>query len=163
MKKPILICSLLFISSICIRAQEVSRQVMANGGDEVGNNSSSTFGQQIVGDLSNSSLLLHQGYQQNVYGQNVGIIESSLIEQVSIFPNPTSERINVIFKAGKAISGQVELRSLLGELLHRIQYKNQKDFHTTLEVGMLPDGVYTISFLDSTTQLLAIEKLLIQK
>ena len=165
MRHPYRLCiALLFIfANVQAQAQELSRYVNANGGDEFGDTYTHTIGQAVVGQLQNNQLLFSQGYQQTHNQQTVGIVEYSQLESIDIFPNPASEWINVHFQAVNTVTGQVQLRSILGQLISILPFENENQLLTRLRVDHLPAGFYTLSLIDNNRNFLAIQKILITK
>jgi len=148
--------------TVNVCAQKITRQVSANGSAEVGGLYSYTLGQAVVGDLQNNQSQIHQGYQQNVYDQTNYILSENHLESITIFPNPASQFVNIDFAAKNSITGQIQLRSILGQLLETVSFENENDFQTNLSVQMLPVGFYTFSIKDDKGNLLGIQKLLIK-
>jgi len=162
MRHPYLLTCVILCIMVNVQAQEMSRYVIPNAGDEIGNTVSYTFGQAVVGSQQSNQIQISQGYQDNDNSQTVGIIEYSQLESVNIYPNPVPERLHVEFQAQRKISGQLHLRSLLGLLIKSIDFRNEDQFTTSIRVDQLPEGFYTLSLIDKAENVLAIQKLLIQ-
>lgn len=91
--------------SLYVDAQSVSSSVVAAGGSFFSNSTASisaTIGQVIVGDLTKSNLILHQGFQ---VVSSAGIIAAVSDEALllNVYPNPAWQRL--------FITGGIELSS----------------------------------------------------
>ena len=163
MRHSFLFYCLSFIIIFQAEAQEISRYVTATGGNEISDLYTYTLGQAVVGNLETAQMHIQQGYQQNYFNPTVSIIEADQLKSINIFPNPTSDLVNINFKATQLISGQLQLRSFLGQIIKRIPIKNEDHFQTRIMLDQLSAGLYLIALIDDTENIIAIQKLLIQK
>lgn len=84
-------------------------------------------------------------YETNV---NIVNIESNEISNVSIFPNPANDKINIILKD---ISGNTELKiiSSSGKLYIDKSLNLEENLNIELNISELPTGVYIISIINN--------------
>jgi len=135
---------LLVISMFCVGATKVNAQkVISTAGSFIENNYGSlswTLGEIAVETISNTDLILTQGFQQSkltVTGINI----IPLIEpDVKAFPNPSADYVNIkVGNAMKVGDWQYALFDQNGKKL--IDKKLYSDF-TKVSLGTLPDAIY---------------------
>lgn len=160
-----------FMLSIPVMAQtNLTRSVMASGGQEFKNDQihlSATIGEVMVTTLSTENLVLTQGFQQPEKEDFTSSYQSpDLVESLSSFPNPASERIYVDITAKKEDDYHVEIFDLLGK-----RWKSQRgvdldpgiERRLQFELTDVPGGNYFIRIVDSRGRLAGSLRFLIQK
>ena len=136
MKKLITILMAMVIS-IALTAQSISPEVVASAGDyyENGNGSLSwTLGEIATETYSNGSVILTQGFQQSTY--SITFIEEKQNNDfnISVYPNPTSDYINIEFDIKNKSDVLIQLcdingRILLNETINSTENNKQYDFN----------------------------------
>lgn len=76
----------------------------------------------------------------SVFKSTVGLSDYGQLQGVSLFPNPTAERINLELSNGGVID-QVELFTLTGQLLRSVQPKGDR---SSLDLSGLEAGIYLV-------------------
>jgi plastocyanin len=74
-----------------------------------------------------------------------GIAENLLQASISVYPNPTTSKVTVIFN--EVISGKLQLSNSLGEVLEQTQINASV---LTLDLGDRPKGFYFITVSDES-------------
>jgi len=103
--------------------------------DNVFNNLPKGVTYQVSVKDSNSCIV-----KQDVLLDNVGMAESTLQVQVSIYPNPTKGTLNVEF--GEVVYGLLRVKNSLGQI---VTTKGIDAKVTALDVNGLPGGIYFLS------------------
>lgn len=128
-------------------AQSLDRQVVGSTGGDGGNGNLSvsyTVGETFVTTLTSGSIVLTQGFQQPT-ATVVGIARPDWQWEVTHFPNPATEALMVALQGDWTGDIQLEVVSILGQLLHSEQvYKSDQQHQYTVPVRMLPDGQYVL-------------------
>lgn len=128
----------LFLLTASLSAQEV----ISSQGDSYSNGSHTldyTIGEPVIETVSNGSNDLTQGFHQTklvitkVEDVNIGL-------NVSIFPNPTSELVNLTMENYQGFT--LHLFDVSGKLL---QQSNLTDIKTTVSLDVYPKGSYMLS------------------
>jgi hypothetical protein len=95
------------------------------------------------------------------YKSGSSTINSSLIQVFEVFPNPAESALFVALKIGKgtpAVSGEIRIRNLAGELLHRSSRTISDREIVELSVANLPSAVYILEFVAVDGQSLAVSR-----
>jgi len=88
---------------------------------------------------------------QSTYGEvedyKVNIVASSgleenLLEQVTLYPNPTQDNITLNFGAASSTIQRMELTSITGQVLKRFEVKNNNS--QVIEMSEFAAGVYQV-------------------
>lgn len=140
--------SFLFVLSVC--GQEVNQQVVASaGGFEVsGDNSISlswTLGELVITTVESGSgdMILTQGFQQSMLVIDAIQKNPDLGVEVTVFPNPTSELVNISFAA--PLDGETEL--YLNSAAGRLVYNNKMmpgELLKQINLQQYPGGTYIL-------------------
>ncbi len=167
--------SFIFLFCICLASStwaqtEISRSVVASGGHDFKNDQiqlSATIGEVMVTTLSTETLVLTQGFQQPEKEDFTSSYQSpDLIESISTFPNPASERIYVDITTKKEDNYNIEIFDVLGK-----RWKSRRgvdldpgiERRLQFELNDLPGGHYFIRIVDSRGQLAGSLRFLVQQ
>ena len=149
-KRTLFLFSLL--STIAVSAQEV----VSTQGDSYSNTSANinfTIGEVVINTGTNGTNELTQGFHQTNWNF-VGMEDYSPGFEASVFPNPTSEVLNIRTSSFENV--RYTLYNAHGKLLiHEIRSAEQ----TPIQVGQLAPGSYSI-ILNNQTQNLKTFKLI---
>ncbi len=145
MKKQIFLFAT-FFTALAATAQEV----VASQGETYSNANGSidfTVGEVIINTGSNGTNDLTQGFHQTNWNF-LGVVDFAPDFEVTIFPNPTSDMLNIKSSAYQDISyslydaqGKLVLKNVLSETVTQIQ------------VNQLAPGAYSLSINDKKEQL----------
>jgi len=140
-------------------AQSLKPSVIASGGRHAtGPNIqlSYTVGETMVTTRSQGSVVLTQGFQQT-YKNTVGVPQMAEGVLVSVFPNPTTDRVNLLVKGENTNHYIARLYSLTGQLLHQIDLPPNET--ASFELGQMADGLYIIQLVSETEAPMGIYKI----
>ena len=132
MKKVSLLTILLAIASFTF-AQSITPEVVSNGGDYFANSSCSiawTIGEPMVETAVGTNNTLTQGFHQGLYTL-VNIEKQIVNTKINVYPNPTSDFINIDITGANSSGYQIQLFDNLGKLLVNKSYENCK--HISLQ------------------------------
>jgi hypothetical protein len=137
MKTQILLAGM-FLLTIGLSAQEV----ISTQGDSYSNTNNTldyTIGEPVIETLSNSNNDLTQGFHQTLL-TIVGIEDLDVNFLVNIFPNPTSEIVNLDIEKYEGVT--FHLFNVEGKLLTESELTEKK---TTVRVADYPKGTYLLT------------------
>ncbi len=148
--KSILSVFLALMFSLSVSGQEIKQQVVASAGgyDVSGDNSISlswTLGELAIATVESGSgdLILTQGFQQSMLVIDIIQKNPELGVKVSVFPNPTSEMVNINFSA--PLSGETDL--YLNSADGRLVYTGKLlpgDILKQINMQQYPGGTYIL-------------------
>lgn len=145
MKKIIYVLSVLLLN-FCLSAQEV----VSTQGDSYSNANATidfTIGEVIVDTSTDGVNEISQGFHQ--YNWNiVGIEDFSFNYEATVFPNPTSDLLNIRAAAFQNVT--YTLYDAQGKVIIRDELSAE---HTTIQVGELAPGNYSLILNDDTKTL----------
>lgn len=148
----------------------LSRSVIASGGQDFKSEQihiSATIGEVMVTTLSTENFTLTQGFQQAEKEDFTSSYQSpDLIESLTTFPNPASQRVYVDITSKKEDDYHIEIFDLLGK-----RWKSRRgvdldpgiERRLQFELNDVPDGNYFIRIVDSRGQLAGSLRFLVQK
>jgi len=79
---------------------------------------------------------------------NVGINEIANEKAITVYPNPSSDKITVSFSSNE--KGELQILNLSGQLIF---YKEINSMREEIDVSKLPAGVYLITATNATRKL----------
>ncbi|HNW88785.1 MAG TPA: endonuclease [Bacteroidales bacterium] len=82
----------------------------------------------------------HPEWVWNIWGPNVGMQEYPDIFEVSVYPNPATEYVNVISEGGQLVD-RIEIYSLTSALVESVHNLSDKN---SIDVSGFPEGFYTL-------------------
>jgi len=156
--KTLLLFSTVFIASIALTAQTLSREVIASAGtysvSSIGS-LSWTLGETITETVQNGSIaiILTQGFQQpdkdSVFVGIRHVIDSDIF--VSLFPNPTAQILNLTIKYNSDTKIQMQLLDMLGRIIHTDELNVTAGSLSShqIDVSKLASGMYMLRLSDS--------------
>ena len=120
MKKIIFSFTLLFCVSL-INAQSISAELISSAGNHYQDENiqvSWSIGEPIIATLAEGDVILTQGFHQDRYTIQTLIEDLSSNFKVKIYPNPTTDFINVNFTENSSSSKlQIKLYDFNGKML----------------------------------------------
>lgn len=123
--KSFLTTFLVFMFVLSVSGQEIKQQVVASAGgfDVSGDNSISlswTLGELVIATVESSSgdIVLTQGFHQSKLVIDMIQKNPELGVEVTVFPNPTSELVNINFSAPLVGETDIYLNSADGRLVY---------------------------------------------
>ncbi|OFX43163.1 MAG: hypothetical protein A2046_03040 [Bacteroidetes bacterium GWA2_30_7] len=141
--KTIIIVAILFVCTYA-KSQTIVQDVISSGGGYYDNGNSKlsvTIGETFTDTYSNSNNTITQGFQQSDY--NITSIEETAKEGISatVFPNPTTNKINLKFEQKTDESISYVLSDYSGKIIKN--YDIIKD-ETVIEIDFskLSSGIY---------------------
>ena len=148
--KSILTAILVLMLSLSAFGQDIKQQVLASAGgfDVSGDNTISlswTLGELAIATVESGSgdIILTQGFQQSMLVIDIIQKNPELGVEVSVFPNPTSEMVNINFSA--PLSGETEL--YLNSADGRLIYTGKLlpgDILKQINMQQYPGGTYIL-------------------
>ncbi len=91
----------------------------------------------------------------------VTIDEHKVASEISVYPNPATNFLNVSYNLGSGTSGTFELVSLVGSTVYKKEL-TEKDSKFNLNIEKLPKGVYFYSIKDNKGKVLTTRKLVVR-
>jgi hypothetical protein len=116
----------------------------ASGGDATGSGGSASYsiGQPAYTYVSGSNGNTNQGVQQPYEIYTIAVDELDLGIDLSAFPNPTSDILNLQFGEYENYESSFQLVDQVGKL---IQEENISNKTTSLDLSQLVSGIYYLS------------------
>jgi hypothetical protein len=127
------------------KAQEFSPVVIASAGTSATSATCIvdwTLGEIAIETLTQPSVILTQGFQQNFIGgpTAIEIAESS---EFSLYPNPARDQLYLSLKLSGKEKCQVEIINLKGTKVWNITLESSKNIEK-IDVNRLPSGMYML-------------------
>lgn len=136
---------------LCFSISSVYSQESANtsGGDATGTGGTAAFsiGQVAYTYESGSNGNTNQGVQQAYEIFSVGIDEQNLEIELSIYPNPTSENLQIEFEEFKDYDATYQLLDLSGKIL--LESEIQSD-QSIVDMSTYQSGVYFLNIVSKS-------------
>ena len=142
-------------------AQQVTPTIISCGGGIISNTNAKltfTIGEPVTGYISDNSSKFTQGFQQ-IWRFGVGISEILENNSLVVFPNPTSEVINVKLKNPISENSFLELIDNNGKLLIHQNIEVVK-IETKINLSDYKAGVYLLKVSTHSGKTLGIFKIL---
>ena len=74
----------------------------------------------------------------------VGITESSLSTNFSLFPNPTTGKLNVLLSNNKAENVSIKILNSIGQVVKTVNLGNTPDINSQIDLSELSIGIYSV-------------------
>ncbi|HQO31849.1 MAG TPA: T9SS type A sorting domain-containing protein [Chitinophagales bacterium] len=136
------ILSFIFVLSFVFRSN--AQSVVASAGQEYINGNfvlNFTLGEPVVLTYENSTITLTQGFHQNVHAITTGIKMNSLDVSVTVFPNPTANKLQIELAKPDTDELTLLLFDMNGSIVS--QSKLGRDIQLqNIDVSALAAGVY---------------------
>ncbi len=91
----------------------------------------------------------------------VSVNEYKVASEISVYPNPATNYLNVSYNLGSGSNGTFELVNLVGSTVYKKELV-EKDSKFNLNIEKLPKGVYFYSIKNNTGKVLTTRKLVIR-
>ncbi len=153
MKHLLGILSLTF-SGQTISAQTLSRSVLASGGSSFSSTALQadwTIGETVVGLFNGSNLFVCQGFQQGP-DDAASAIEQSFVNEIRLWPNPTSGLISLQHNGQADISKTSLFWSSEGKRIN-IRWDQNSDGSWQSNIGNLSAGTYVLQLQNGEKRL----------
>lgn len=149
-----------------IHAQTIEKSNISNGGYAFFDGTrvfESTFGQAVVGMISNEDNIITQGFQQS-YSFTTSIIDvPELKGEVKIYPNPARYSTTLEFNIESVFEGLYRLYDLTGREILKSKINTSFDHLYPMDLSHLKDGLYIIQIQNLDGKNLFSKTLIIQK
>lgn len=147
MNKILIIVILILGISFTSQAQTLSRQVISSGGGylEAGNYKLSfTIGEPIVGYVESGTFKLTQGFQQGSTDVNTAVKDIEILVDYSLYPNPTTNQVNLNLKAKEKIDISLSIIDISGKIVVQGKQVNGTTIYETFDVSSFSSGNYFV-------------------
>ena len=92
-----------------------------------------------------------QGWEAYYEVDNVGISDAAPVTELSVYPNPASEKLHVEFQMASTDDLKIRLVNITGQTVLSEEYPQfTGNFQEELSIGSLPSGIYFLE-INSTT------------
>ena len=145
MKKAKLLTTTLFVCvCLSVNSQTIVKDVISSGGGYYDNGTSKlsvTIGEAFTDTYSNSGTTLTQGFQQSDY--NITELEETSKSNISatVFPNPTTNKINLKFEQKTDEAMSYVLNDYSGKIIE-IQKIGEEESLIEIDFRNLAAGLY---------------------
>lgn len=142
-------CVVFLFTTICIKAQTVSKQVIGSSGLEFANNiytTNFTVGEVIVGKVENGSVI-NQGFWANLVNDETLSLSASLLKEVNVYPNPVADFIQIKFNTNHTKKYLAQLFDSLGKQVFSTAFWSY-DQVKLLNVSNVQTGVYFLKITE---------------
>ncbi len=146
---------LLFAMWICnINAQSSNPEVVSSAGETYQGNSMQidwTLGELAITSIQNSSQQITQGFHQTNYTITSVNELPQKIGKITVFPNPTSDKIEIQLNFAQAKDVKIQLVDLNGRLIWSTE-QNGSQIEQIKDLTNLSNGSYFLNFLIEDSQ-----------
>lgn len=147
MKKTFLLLGLVVCTSGLISAQSISPDVIATAGEFYSNASGSiswTLGEPMGETYESANNNLTQGFQQP-WDFGTGVSTTQTPVNADVYPNPTSDVVNLQFGDNSNGLYVIEVYNTLGQSLSASQFSATPSARATVSLTDFADGIYFIT------------------
>jgi hypothetical protein len=147
MKRYILLIFSIFLG-LYVSAQTPKQEVIASAGGYNTNGTlaiSWTLGETIIPTFTSGSLILTHGFQQDIWITDVEKNIDSPVK-ITVFPNPASDNINILFDEPTDTEVNVYLLDSQGKLLKTGVIENATS-ETEMNLQDIPAGIYYLKLI----------------
>lgn len=137
---------------LALNYSQAQQAFSATGGEATGSggNSSYTVGQVVYTTKSDSTGTLNEGVQQTYVIENSDGIDEQLISlSMSVFPNPSSDIVNLQIEDSQSSSLSFSLTDITGKLLFEKVIINEI---TAINLEQYSPGTYFIKVVDGDSK-----------
>lgn len=135
-----------------LRAQTLSRSVIASGGNSFSSSSLQadwTIGETVIGSFNGSSLLVDQGFQQGPDAA-ASSVKSLAKGHILLYPNPSNGILNLSYTGTPAAALRFSLWSADGKQLNPT-WVEQTSGLWTCDISALAPGSYFVQVFEAGT------------
>jgi hypothetical protein len=155
MKAIILLTALCW--AITSNAQQTTPQVIATSGNVSQQSNaiiSYTVGEPVIQTATDGTTILTQGYQQPHYNITLIPQEQNTTPNITVFPNPTTDRLQLSFDIEKETKVIISLYDAVGRQLQNQSYQALPKATLSLNMQQIAAGKYmlTIDLPESSSQ-----------
>jgi len=146
-------------------AQFIEKHNFPNAADSKnmnGNEFSYSFGQSVVNTLDGSQFHITQGFHQPNNTSTVNTQDILFVENFEIFPNPSSGLFQFNVQLKKSITGKVQIRNLLGQLISEHAFVQASNLSKDFDVSQQESGIYLIQIFSNNNTVLLSQKIIVQ-
>lgn len=116
--KFLLLVAIQFLLFLTATGQSIERSVIGSTGgyfESTDYSLSQTVGEVAIETKTNGTIILTQGFQQPDSDQGVNVDELQLELSYNVYPNPTSDFLNIALKSSSNFSGEIYLTDMKGQ------------------------------------------------
>jgi len=148
MKKVIFPFVIFILIAVEISAQKIYPQILSSSGSSYQTNTMTidwTLGELSITTITGPSSMITQGFHQPKYIITAVDVLSETAGKILVYPNPTSDEVNMKMTFDKTLSVRVRLVDSEGRLLWYEKYTGQNMIERAF-FGNLPNGNYFLNF-----------------
>ena len=154
MKNIIISIALVLGLAQSLSGQSIERSVIGAAGgyaETVGISGSSTVGEIATTTASNGGIILTQGFQQPVEGDFTSIRQPDVQIGYRIFPNPTTDRLNIELSSSENLDIEMSLVDMQGRAVGGLQesFLLVGSVQRQWDLSSLSEGTYVLRFYES--------------
>ncbi len=87
-------------------------------------------------------------YNPSIENCNLSNITAVILDELQIFPNPTSNELSIQFSQTKPVNISLELIDILGRVHQKQLLPSENEVSLTLSLAHLPKGIYWLKLMD---------------
>lgn len=145
---------IIILSMVCyqLSAQQINKESIDSGGGFVASAEFSiihTIGELVVAEKAEGNIHVSEGFINGQLMKITDIESFSMIEDLTIYPNPTSDIINVNFS--ERGSYKILLTGNRGALLK--EYYSENILDKSIDLSYLASGVYYLTIINTNKKL----------
>ena len=138
---------LFFISLTAFSQTAIKKSSIDSGGASVTNGNTTiiyTVGEVVIQEETVGNIHLSEGFIGKDIQKALGVSNFELFNEFKIYPNPTSDYVNIIFN--KSSNYEISITDLNGK---RINHFKSKKLSNTINISKLSAGIYLIVLKDT--------------
>jgi hypothetical protein len=140
-----------------------------DGSTEIGQYSGNIIPGPVVATSGSVFIVWHTNSTTNLQGwslsyevDNTGIPDNSPVHSLDIYPNPATDKLNVVFNSESDGTMEISLINLTGQVvLNDLSENSAGNYHSVLDVKTLPAGIYFLELKSSSTKI--VRKVVVEK
>jgi len=146
-KIPIIFVIALFLQVCQTKGQSLERSVIGAAGHSLGNENialSFTLGETAVATINDPNLIVTEGFQQSEIQGLTGIDEIIFINGLQVYPNPTTDLLNLGIPVEDPFEISAALYDMLGKKIFASDQLELVGRQYQLDLTGLPAGLYLL-------------------
>ena len=162
MKKKLLFLLFTLWWAIHLKAQSTSPEILSSAGETTQSSSISldwTLGELAITTIENSNLQVTQGFHQPNYTITSLNNLPETLGQVEVFPNPSSDWVNMNFTFFQDRQVEAQLVNVGGNVIWSKRIEGQQ-ISEKVSLKQLPSGTYILKFIIDEKQFVQSNKIL---
>jgi hypothetical protein len=140
-----------------------------DGSTEIGQYSGNIIPGPVVATSGSVFIVWHTNSTTNLQGwslsyevDNTGIPDNSPVHSLDIYPNPATDKLNVVSNSESDGTMEISLINLTGQVvLNDLSENSAGNYHSVLDVKTLPAGIYFLELKSSSTKI--VRKVVVEK